>query len=104
MTAKTTKTALDDDVRQVLSNALQSICFTRDYVGEDLLPAIEGWSWYDSGKEIAALIPDDMWTRQFEMRIMPCSMCNAPNPRHNEDCPTLIIKESDTATEGGDGG
>jgi hypothetical protein len=61
--------AAPPSVTEVLSVALKAICLTRDYVGESTLPAIEGWEWYDAGCAIAALIPDDEWTVQFQLRV-----------------------------------
>ncbi len=52
----------------VLSRALRALCLTRDYVGEDILPAIEGWEWYDAGMAICKLIPNDPWVEQFKQR------------------------------------
>ena len=54
---------------ELLSKALKAICLTRDYVGSDTLPPIEGWEWYDAGKAIAEAIPDDEWAKQFWLRI-----------------------------------
>jgi len=63
---------MSDDVEELkagLSEAIKSICLTRDYVGEKLLPPIDGWSWYDAGKLISKLIPDDEWVEQFNLRV-----------------------------------
>jgi hypothetical protein len=48
---------------------LRAICLTRDYVGEDLLPAIKGWEWFDVGTAIAKEIPNDEWAEQFRIRV-----------------------------------
>ena len=32
----------------VLVMAKEALRLTREYVGEDMLPAIKGWSWYDA--------------------------------------------------------
>jgi len=77
------------ELKSALSRALRAICLTRDYVGDQKLPAVEGWDWYDAGVEISALIPDDPWARDFARRIIPCASCNAPNPRHTVDCPHI---------------
>ena len=53
---------------QLLSKALMAICLTRDYVGEDMLPALKGWTWFDVGHEIAKEIPDDEWAHEFYVR------------------------------------
>ena len=52
-----------------LSKALRAICLTRDYVGEQLLPAIKGWEWYEAGKLISKQIPDDEWVQEFNKRV-----------------------------------
>ena len=49
--------------------ALKAICLTRDYVGDKLLPPIEGWEWYDAGIALAEAMPDSIWTKQFYLRI-----------------------------------
>ena len=54
---------------QGLSRALRAICLTRDYVGDKLLPAIEGWEWFDAGNIISELIPEDEWVEQFKLRV-----------------------------------
>ncbi len=55
--------------RDALSLALRALCLTRDYVGEELLPPLEGWDWYDAGEAICRLIPDDEWAGQFRLRV-----------------------------------
>lgn len=64
-----TETAqVDSKMREALERTLQAICLTRDYVGAGILPAQEGWEWYEAGKMAAALIPDSEWAKQFELR------------------------------------
>ena len=63
----TEKTKINDE--ELMSKALKGICLTRDYVGEGLLPAIDGWEWYESGKALAERIPDDEWAEQFWLRV-----------------------------------
>ncbi len=57
----------------LLNDALRAICFTRDYVGRDILPAISGWEWYDVGCKICDYlsITDDNneWVNEFRMRV-----------------------------------
>jgi len=36
-----------DDPARLIAAGLVAFDFTRQYVGEDVLPAIEGWSWFD---------------------------------------------------------
>ena len=38
--------------KELASQAEQAIYFTREYVGEHMLPAIAGWSWYDTSVAI----------------------------------------------------
>jgi hypothetical protein len=52
-----------------LSRALRAICLTRDYVGKETLPALKGWEWFDAGRIISRLIPDDEWVKQFRLRV-----------------------------------
>jgi len=55
---------------KLLSQALQALCLTRDYVSVNL-PPIPGWSWYDAGKAIEKEIPEDNWAYQFRCRCKP---------------------------------
>ncbi len=59
---------MEEQREKLLSKALRAICLTRDYVGAEMLPAIEGWEWFDCGKAIAEAIPNDPWARQFWIR------------------------------------
>lgn len=36
------------DTGDAIAELAQAIRLTREYVGEELLPAVEGWSWYDA--------------------------------------------------------
>jgi len=56
-------------ISTVLSKALRALCITRDYVGPKNLPAIDGWEWYEAGKVIASIIPDDEWSEEFWKRV-----------------------------------
>ena len=60
---------MNEKTKEVLSKALRAICLTRDYVGEEYLPPIEGWEWFDAGNMIKELIPDDEWVKQFDLRV-----------------------------------
>lgn len=53
----------------LLDRALRAICLTRDYVGEDSLPPIEGWEWFDAGTAISKAIPDSEWAKEFRLRV-----------------------------------
>jgi hypothetical protein len=37
-----------EQAEAALAELAQALRLTREYVGEDLLPAVEGWSWYDA--------------------------------------------------------
>ncbi len=54
---------------QLLSEALKAICFTVDYVGFNILPAIKGYDWYDTGMDIVREIPEDEWSLEFLARV-----------------------------------
>ena len=41
-----------EELKAVLARAALALQHTHKYCGEDMLPAIEGWSWYDSLNEI----------------------------------------------------
>ncbi len=78
----------------LLEDTLLAICVTRDYVGEESLPAITGWCWYDAGKSIAKVLPSSEATMQFVLRTGYCPQCESPTgikiPRtlnaYCEDC------------------
>jgi hypothetical protein len=56
----------------LLGKALRAIVFTRDYVGEDKLPAIDGYEWYDAGQKIAHFImntSERVWAEEFFKRV-----------------------------------
>jgi hypothetical protein len=41
-----------DTLRELLRQAREALRLTREYVGEDTLPAIPGWSWFDAMQAI----------------------------------------------------
>jgi hypothetical protein len=53
----------EDQEAALLWQAREALRYTREYVGEDTLPAIEGWSWYDAtvaiDRFLAARSPQD---------------------------------------------
>jgi hypothetical protein len=55
--------AAQNQEETLLWQAREALRFTREYVGEDTLPAIEGWSWYDAtvaiDRYLAARSPQD---------------------------------------------
>ncbi len=59
----------ESELMRLLSVALKAICLTRDYVGQEKLPAIDGWEWYEAGKQIADCLDGDEWVAQFRMRV-----------------------------------
>ena len=61
----------EENVRlsEALEEALMAILYTRDYVGEDKLPTIQGWSWYDAALNISEIIPDSDAVNQFRLRV-----------------------------------
>ncbi len=36
------------DLIEALEQCVEALRLTREYVGEEMLPALEGWSWYDA--------------------------------------------------------
>lgn len=36
-----------DDTANLIAEGINAFQFTRDYVGQDVLPPVEGWSWFD---------------------------------------------------------
>ena len=53
----------------LLSVALRALCLTRDYVGEEKLPALDGWDWYEAGKKLADVLGADEWAGEFRKRV-----------------------------------
>ena len=45
-----------EDVTKVLRQVNEAFRITREYVGEDTLPAIEGWTWYDADCAVRVLL------------------------------------------------
>jgi hypothetical protein len=37
-----------EGAEEAVAGLAQALRLTREYVGADLLPAVEGWSWYDA--------------------------------------------------------
>lgn len=85
---------MDENTKQILSTALRAICLTRDCVGSKALPAVKGYEWFDAGKAIAEVIPEDEWAIQFTLRVKNCPHCSSTTgikyPRDDtfycEDC------------------
>ena len=44
------------DLLAATQQAREALRLTREYVGEDALPAIEGWSWYDADNALRTAI------------------------------------------------
>ncbi|KKM65387.1 hypothetical protein LCGC14_1491870 [marine sediment metagenome] len=47
-----------EELRKACKAALDGFHFTREYVGEEMLPAIEGWSWYDAVTKLEAALKE----------------------------------------------
>lgn len=47
------------ELTQLLGGVLVAFQLTREYVGEDVLPAIEGWSWFDCVRAIEAALASE---------------------------------------------
>lgn len=43
-------------LRDVIAEGIEAFRLTREYVGEDTLPAIEGWSWFDWCEKARAIL------------------------------------------------
>lgn len=78
------------DQKEALSKALRALCLIQDYIREEALPPIEGWEWFEAGKMIADLIPDDEWAEQFRIRISTV-------PKAMEDLKKAIQSDPDYA-------
>jgi hypothetical protein len=59
----------ESELNAILSMALRAICLTRDYVGEETLPALDGWEWYDAGRKLANHLDGDVWSNEFRKRV-----------------------------------
>jgi len=57
------------ELNDLLSIALRAICLTRDHVGEEVLPAVDGWEWYEAGKRLANHLDGDEWSGEFRKRV-----------------------------------
>lgn len=60
---------ITDEAGKVIEAGLKALCLTRDYVGEDALPAIAGWEWYDAGLLMSKAVPLGQWAEQFKIRV-----------------------------------
>jgi hypothetical protein len=60
-TLRASKTAAEQDWRSIAAQLAEAIRLTREYVGENMLPAVPGWSWYDAMQRFEqASEPPDM--------------------------------------------
>jgi hypothetical protein len=63
------------DFYALLSAALRALCLTRDYLGEESLPALPGWEWFDAGNTLASCLSNSTdpihyeWVDQFHKRV-----------------------------------
>jgi hypothetical protein len=46
----------NEQLREALAQAREALRLTREYVGEDVLPALPGWSWHDATVKIDELL------------------------------------------------
>lgn len=76
-----------------LSKALKALCLTRDYVGNDVLPAIDGWEWFDAAKAISREIPKDDWVKEFSLRVDGCPQCKSETGIKQERCGTVYCED-----------
>lgn len=51
----------ESEARVVAYRLAEALRLTREYVGADRLPAIEGWSWYDALRRYQRLEPGYTW-------------------------------------------
>jgi len=42
--------------REALAQCVEALRLTREYVGEDMLPALPGWSWFDATERANAIL------------------------------------------------
>ena len=48
-----------DKMEALVAEGIEAIRLTREYVGEEMLPEIEGWSWYDWTQKAKAALQSD---------------------------------------------
>jgi hypothetical protein len=60
-----------DDLRALVEQGIEALRLTREYVGEDVLPATPGWSWFD-------------WTERAREALRAAT---PESPYHLPDCP-----------------
>ena len=47
-----------EELEAVLRRTLEGIRLTREYVGEHVLPPVEGWEWFDSVTSICKVLDE----------------------------------------------
>ena len=52
-------TSLDGLREALLAEGIEAFRLTREYVGEDTLPALPGWSWFDWTEKALAALRDE---------------------------------------------
>lgn len=97
--------AADDTVRNLIAGGLIAFQHTREYLGEQTLPAIAGWSWYDWTVRAEAFLasaapsPDPTVPHGFDMNPIPaergiCDRCRCGkevrDPIHYEFADHLV--------------
>jgi len=60
---------LPSELSDLLARVMRALILTREYVGEDVLPPIKGWEWYDACMMIAEKMPENEWTTIFLEKI-----------------------------------
>lgn len=66
------KMSIEDELKlakKMLRRAVRAMCLTRDYVGEDMLPARPGWEWYDTCSAIVGNFDIGDWGEDFRIRV-----------------------------------
>lgn len=45
-----------DKLRQLLEEGIEAFRLTREFLGEDALPAVKGWSWFDWCEKVRSIL------------------------------------------------
>lgn len=86
-------------LREAVAELAQAIRLTREYVGADLLPAIDGWSWYDALRRWAPeYLPTDAEEPTDVAAPPQCSPACSEQHTYQPPC-ELAPARSDVGTE-----
>ena len=55
---------MSNRLRDLIAEGIEAFHFTREYVGEDLLPEVPGWSWYDWVTKARAEVEGEVTTNR----------------------------------------